>query len=51
MVSIYSGNERKLYENRAIRDLSCGAVVLNKSNYNGEIGIDIDGAEMELLIF
>lgn len=51
MVSIYSGNERKLYDNHAIRDLSCGAAVLNRNNYNDEIGIDIDGAEMELLIF
>ena len=39
MVSIYSGNERKLYENHAIRDLSCGAVVLNSENYNDEKGI------------
>lgn len=51
MVSIYSGNERKLYENHAIRDLPCGAAVLNRENYNDKTGIDIDGAEKELLIF
>lgn len=51
MVSVYSGKERRLYKNHAIRDLSCGAAVLNRENYNDEVGIDIDGAEMELLVF
>ena len=51
MVSVYNGTERKLYNNHSLRPLDCGAVVLNESNYNDEIGIDIDGAEQELLIF
>jgi len=50
-VSVYSGNERKLYEAHALRDLSCGAVVLEKSNYSYEIGVNTEGAEKELLIF
>lgn len=51
MVSIYNGTERKLYENRALRELPCGVVILDKSHYNDEYGIDIDGTENELLIF
>ena len=50
-VSIYIGTERKLYENNALRDISCGAVILDKAHYNDEVGIDIEGAEKELLIF
>ena len=50
-VSVYSGNERKLYEAHALRDLACGAVVLEKSNYSYEIGVNTEGAEKELLIF
>ena len=50
-VSIYIGTERKLYENNALRDISCGAVILDRTHYNDEVGIDIEGAEKELLIF
>lgn len=50
-VSIYIGTERKLYENNALRDISCGAVILDRSHYNNEFGIDIEGAEKEILIF
>lgn len=50
-VSIYIGTERKLYENNALRDISCGAVILDSSHYNNEFGIDIEGAEKEILIF
>lgn len=50
-VSIYIGTERKLYENNALRDISCGAVILDNSHYNNEFGIDIEGAEKEILIF
>ena len=51
MVSIYVGTERKLHENNALRHISCGAVILESSHYNDETGIDIEGAEKELLIF
>lgn len=50
-VSIYIGTERKLYENHALRGISCGAVILDKAHYNDEVGIDIEGAEKELLVF
>ena len=50
-VSIYIGTERKLYESNALRDISCGAVILDNSHYNNEFGIDIEGAEKEILIF
>lgn len=50
-VSIYIGTERKLYENNALRDISCGAVILDSSHYNNEFGIDIEGADKEILIF
>ncbi|MBO6308168.1 MAG: CRISPR-associated helicase Cas3' [Oribacterium sp.] len=50
-VSIYIGTERKLYENNALRDISCGAVILDSSHYNNEFGIDIEGAEKEILIY
>jgi len=50
-VSIYIGTERKLYENNSLRDISCGAAILDRSHYNSEVGIDIEGAEKELLVF
>lgn len=50
-VSIYSGTERKLSENNALRILKCGAVVLEHGRYNDELGVDIDNAEKEVLIF
>ena len=50
-VGVYIGTERKLYENKALRDISCGAVILDRTHYNDEVGIDIEGAEKELLIF
>ncbi|MBR4346767.1 MAG: CRISPR-associated helicase Cas3' [Oscillospiraceae bacterium] len=50
-VSIYIGTERKLYENNALSDISCGAVILDSSHYNNEFGIDIERAEKEILIF
>ena len=51
MVSIYVGTERKLYENNAVCDISCGISVLDKAYYNNEIGISIEGAEKEILMF
>lgn len=50
-VSVYTGMERSLYENNAIRTLSCGAVILDKAYYNKETGVEINGAEKETLIF
>jgi CRISPR-associated endonuclease/helicase Cas3 len=50
-VSIYIGTERKLYENNSLCDISCGAAILDRSHYNSEVGIDIEGAEKELLVF
>ena len=49
MVSVYNGTERKLYENHAIRTLPSGAVVLDKSYYKDEFGVDLEGSEHELL--
>lgn len=51
MVSVYSGTERKLYDSGALRQLLCGAVVLDKAYYNTEFGVNIDGVEKEVLIF
>ena len=50
-VSVYSGTERSLYENNAVRVLPCGAVILEKAYYNDEFGVDVAGSEKELLIF
>ena len=51
MVSIYSTSEYKLNENNALYDCMNGALILEKSHYNDETGIDAEGAEKELLIF
>lgn len=51
MVSVYSGTERKLYDSGALRQLLCGAAVLDKAYYNTEFGVNIDGVEKEVLIF
>ncbi|MDO4864502.1 MAG: CRISPR-associated helicase/endonuclease Cas3, partial [Ruminococcus sp.] len=50
-VSIYSGTERRLYENNALRTLGSGAAALDKPHYSNEYGVDIEGAEKEVLIF
>ena len=51
IVSIFVGTERRLYENNALHDISCGAVILDRSHYNDEVGISIEGAEKEILMF
>lgn len=50
-VSIYGGTERKLHENNAVRILENGVFVLEKEFYNDEVGVSLDGAEREVLIF
>ena len=51
-VSVYMGTENSLKENNAFRILEgSGVRVLDKRFYNDEIGIDIEGAEQEVLIF
>ena len=50
-VSVYSGTERSLYDNNAVRELPNGAVILDKQHYSNVFGVDVDGAEKELLIF
>lgn len=50
-VSVYNGTERKLHENNAIRTLPSGAVVLDKSYYKDEFGVDLEGSEKELLMY
>ena len=50
-VSVYSNTERSLYESSAVRVLPKGVVILDKAYYNDEIGVDIEGAEKEVLIF
>lgn len=50
-VGLYSGTEQKLLKSGALRVLSNGAVILEKSHYNDEVGVNADGSEKELLIF
>ena len=50
-VSIYNGTEHRLYENNALCEIANGVITLDKAHYNDEFGIDINGAENELLIF
>ena len=50
-VSIYNGTERRLYENNALRKIANDVIILDKTYYSNEFGIDINGAENELLIF
>lgn len=50
-VSIYSGTKNKLNENNAVRVLENGAVILEKSFYNDEFGVDTDNSEKEILIY
>lgn len=50
-VNVYSGTERSLYENNALRVIPCGVVILDKAYYKQDIGIQIAGVEKELLIF
>ena len=50
-ISIYSGMKSKLNENNAVRVLENGAVILEKSFYNDESGVDTEGSEKEILIY
>lgn len=50
-VSIYSGMKSKLNENNAVSVLKCGAVILEKSFYNDEFGVDTFDSEKEILIY
>lgn len=50
-ISIYSGMNSKLNENNAVRVLENGVVILEKSFYNDEFGVDTDESEKEILIY
>lgn len=50
-VSVYSGTERKLSENHSFRVLDCGAAVLDGEYYDDVVGIKLEGAEREVLLF
>lgn len=50
-VSIYSQTQKKLVENYALRQLECGAVILDRTYYDDIVGVKLEGAEKEILIF
>ena len=50
-VSIYSQTQKKLNENHALRLLECGAVILDSTYYDDIVGVKLEGAEKEILIF
>lgn len=50
-VSIYSQTQKKLAENHALRQLECGAVILDRTYYDDIVGVKLEGAEKEILIF
>ena len=50
-VSLFSSTKRSLYEKNAIYLLHNNVVILNEAFYNNDIGIDVDGAINEVLIF
>ena len=50
-VSIYAGQNAKLSENNALRELRAGALALDKRFYDEECGVTTEGAELELLVF
>ena len=51
VISIYPGMEKELLKAGAIRKTPCGLYVLKKEFYDPDIGIDLNGKEMDLLCF
>lgn len=50
-VSVYSGTERRLTESHSFRILNCGAAVLDGEYYDDVVGIKLEGAEREVLLY
>lgn len=50
-VSIYSGTRNKLADEQAFRVLDCGAVILDNVYYDDAVGVKLEGAEKEVLLY
>lgn len=50
-VDIYDNVKNKLLEKSAIYQLSCGAYILEKENYDKDTGVIVNGKAMDLLMY